>query len=285
MSELFTMWRNTRMVVLTAICAAAYVAVLLPFKGFVLVPGLTEVRPGAALPVVLSLLFGPAAAWGSGFGNLIADTLGGMLGPGSLFGFLGNFLYGWVPCLLWRALMGTASPVASGARGWALLVAILAVDSLVIGSVIGWGTDLLGLFPFAALGLIIAVNNFIAAAAIGLALLTLLHGRVARWGLLYHDVMDGGGGPEAFPDEGTGAPPAPAPSPTFKPRARHRLGALLVVVGAVAAFAAGLSLSAGTLGAGWGAAAFGSASAAGSATVSLGMAPGLLLLLVGLVLL
>ena len=31
MKELFTMWRNTRMVVLTAICAAVYVAVLLPF--------------------------------------------------------------------------------------------------------------------------------------------------------------------------------------------------------------------------------------------------------------
>ena len=75
MRELFTMWQNTRMIVMTAISAAAYVAVLLPFKGFVIIPGLTEVRPGAAIPVVFSFLFGPAAAWGTGFGNIIAETL------------------------------------------------------------------------------------------------------------------------------------------------------------------------------------------------------------------
>jgi len=279
MRDLFTMWRNTRMVVLTAICAAAYVAVLLPFKGFVLVPGLTEVRPGAAVPVVLSFLFGPAAAWGAGFGNLIADTLGGMLGPGSFFGFLGNFLYGWVPYAIWRGLMGSASPVRSGARGWALLGGILVVDCLVIGSVIGWGADLLGLVPFAALGLIIGVNNLIAASAIGIVLLGLLYGRVARWGLLAHDVMDTSVSTDAFPEDA----PVERAKKAFCPSRRAMAGSILLSVGAVMAFGAGTLISGGALGSGYGAAAF--AGASGSASVGLGMTPGLVAMALGLALL
>ena len=42
MAELFRMWSNTRMVVLTAICAALYAAILIPFKVVPLIPGITE---------------------------------------------------------------------------------------------------------------------------------------------------------------------------------------------------------------------------------------------------
>jgi energy-coupling factor transport system substrate-specific component len=63
MKELFTMWKNTRMILLVALCAAVYAAVLIVFKaGIVLIPGITEVRPANLLPIVFSLLFGPAAA-------------------------------------------------------------------------------------------------------------------------------------------------------------------------------------------------------------------------------
>ncbi len=73
MKEVFRMWKNTKMVVLVALSAGLYAAILIPFKGFVLIPGITEFRPASALPVVLGLLFGPAGAWGSAIGNLIGD--------------------------------------------------------------------------------------------------------------------------------------------------------------------------------------------------------------------
>src|SRR5579883_3418424 len=107
MAELFAMWRNTRMVVLTAICAALYAAIL--------IPGITEFRPANAVPVVCSFLFGPAGAWGAAFGNLIGDFFGG-LGPGDLFGFFANLLYGLVPYLVWEAIT-TAAPLPRGAAG------------------------------------------------------------------------------------------------------------------------------------------------------------------------
>src|SRR4030065_1135781 len=98
MKALFTMWKNTRMIILVAVCAAIYGATLIAFKTAIpLIPGITEVRIANVFPMVFSLLFGPAGAWGSAFGNLIGDLFGGTLGPGSIAGFVGNLLLGYLP--------------------------------------------------------------------------------------------------------------------------------------------------------------------------------------------
>lgn len=260
---------------MTAISSAAYVAILLPFKGFVIIPGLTEVRPGAAIPIVFSFLFGPAAAWGTGFGNVIADALGGMLGPGSFFGFIGNFFYGYLPYALWRAFMQNKNPVLSGSKGWLLFGIILITNCLVIGSVIGWGADLLRLAPFGALGPIIAVNNFIASAAISTVLLAFLYERVSLWGLLYFQILEEGS--EDFSVQHT-------EKTTPFVRQTARLGAILCVAGAFIAFFTGLIISCEALGVGYGVTAFASVTK-GTTAVAGGMAPGLLLILLGAILL
>src|SRR4030065_1816226 len=95
MREVVTMWRHTKMVVLVALTAAVYAAILIPLKGIPLIPGFTELRPANAVPVVFSLLFGPAGAWGSAFGNLIGDFFGA-LGPGSIGGVGGGLVFGVV---------------------------------------------------------------------------------------------------------------------------------------------------------------------------------------------
>jgi energy-coupling factor transport system substrate-specific component len=126
------------MVVLVAVTAALYVVTLLPFKIATIVPGFTEIRPGAAVPVICSLLFGPLAAWGAAIGNLVGDMYGGMLTLGSIGGFIGNFFYGLLPFLIWRRLM-RREPQIKSASG--LLVFFLAclVSSAVCAAVIGAG--------------------------------------------------------------------------------------------------------------------------------------------------
>ncbi|GFP28913.1 QueT transporter family protein, partial [Candidatus Hakubella thermalkaliphila] len=128
MKELFSMWKNTRMILLVALCAAVYAAVLIAFKaGIVIIPGITEIRPANILPIVFSLLFGPAAAWGTGVGNLIGDFLGGTLGPGSAFGFAGNFFLGYVPYKIWGQLFVLSSgeePRMRTARQWLEFIVI-----------------------------------------------------------------------------------------------------------------------------------------------------------------
>src|SRR2546425_12677410 len=110
MRELTSMWRNTRMVVLSAIAASLYAGVLVPFKVIPLIPGVTELRPANAIPIVCSFLFGPAAAWGAAIGNMIGDFFGG-IGPGDFFGFWANLMYGYVPYKVWNALSAADSPV------------------------------------------------------------------------------------------------------------------------------------------------------------------------------
>lgn len=227
MKELLTLWSNTRMIVLVAFTAAMYAAVLIPFKAIPLIPGFTELRPAQALPPTFSLLFGPAAAWGTAIGNLIGDLQGATFSAGSAFGFVGNFLLGLVPYALWGRLGPLSSggpPTMRAPRQWAEFIAIQGVAALACAAVIGWGVELLRLFPYSVLGNVIFVNNFVFG-FLGIPLVALLYPRVERWGLLWTDLM-----------------PAREVS-----RGRGRLGAFLLIVGAVGAGIVGNVLSVGVL--------------------------------------
>src|SRR5438067_1929810 len=181
------MWGNARMVVLTAICAALYAAILIPFKVVPLIPGITEFRPVNAIPVVCSFLFGRAAAWGAAFGNLIGDFFGG-LGPGDLFGFLANLLYGLVPYALWEAVTDLP-PVPRGPLVAAGLLAVIALAATLCAAVVGWGLHLLGFHPFTVLGTVVLVNNLVVAVVLAPFLLAVLYPRVQRARLLYRDLL------------------------------------------------------------------------------------------------
>ena len=87
-----------------AITALIYGGVLIPFNQYPWeIFGIT-LRPAAALPVILGIFFGPAAAWGLGIGNVAGDIFGSW-SLMSIFGFLVNFLYPYLSYLLWHRLM------------------------------------------------------------------------------------------------------------------------------------------------------------------------------------
>lgn len=226
MREVVTMWRHTKMVVLVALTAAVYAAILIPLKGIPLIPGFTELRPANAVPVVFSLLFGPAAAWGSAFGNLIGDFFG-TLGLGSIGGFIGNFFYGYVPYKLWgrMGLLSSGQPLDSRSGRWLLeylLVAFLASASC--AAIIAYGTDLFGLVPFGILASVITLNNFLWAAILGPFLLWLMYPRARRWDILWAEIME--------------------PGDISRP-ARPWIGAALMWAGGIGALVVGLGLSTG----------------------------------------
>ncbi|MBW2039543.1 MAG: QueT transporter family protein [Deltaproteobacteria bacterium] len=180
------------MVLLVALCAAVYAAALITFKaGIVIIPGITELRPANLLPMAFSLLFGPAAAWGSALGNLIGDFFG-TLGPASFFGFIGNFFLGYVPYKIW----GHLGPFSSGEEPrmrrpcqWLELVTISFISGAVCAVVISWGVEILGLVPFKVLCTVITINNTAAHIIAGFLLL-LLWDRVKGIGLYWRDIMD-----------------------------------------------------------------------------------------------
>jgi len=258
MAALFGMWSNTRMVVLTAICAALYAAILIPFKVVPIIPGITEFRPANAVPVVCSFLFGPAAAWGSAFGNLIGDFFGG-LGPGDFFGFLANLLYGLIPYAVWEAVTD-AEPVPRGPLTWLGLMGVIALAATMCATVVGWGLHALGFHPFTVLGTVVLVNNLVVAAILTPFLLRVLYPRIRHARLLYRDLL----GPR---------PPRPA--------WRAALGVSLVVVGTVGAFAAGELIASGRWLAPWAT----HRTASGAFEVGVGLVPILGVAVAGLMLL
>jgi energy-coupling factor transport system substrate-specific component len=226
MREVLTMWRHTKMVVLVALTAGVYAAILIPLKGIPLIPGFTEIRPANVVPVVFSLLFGPAGAWGSAFGNLIGDFFG-TLGLGSIFGFAGNFFYGLVPYKLW----GKMGPFSAGqpldARTGRLVFEFLLIGflaSTACADIISWGVDLFGLVPFGVLAPVITLNNFIAAAILGPFLLWLLYPRAKRWDILWTEIMEPG---------------------DISHAAHPWIGAALMWIGAVGGLVVGVAISTG----------------------------------------
>jgi energy-coupling factor transport system substrate-specific component len=191
MKEVFTMWRHTQMVVLVALSAAIYAAVLIPFKGFPIVPGHIELRPANVFPVVFGLLFGPAGAWGAAIGNLIGDFFG-TLSVGSIAGFVGNFFLAFLPYKMWGAYFRgqNMETNVNSAKKFAVYIAIAILASVVCAVIIAWWIALLGLVPFTAGLILIVSNNAIMAVVLGPVVLFALYPRVKRWGLLWTEIMD-----------------------------------------------------------------------------------------------
>jgi energy-coupling factor transport system substrate-specific component len=257
-----TMWRHTQMVVLVALSAAIYAAVLIPFKGFTIIPGFTEVRPANVFPFVFGLLFGPAGAWGAAIGNLIGDFFG-TLGPGSLAGFIGNFFLGFLPYKMWGSFFRRGENMeqnVNSGKKLAVYIAITILASVVCAIWIAWFNDLIGFVPFAALASIITVNNAIAGIVLGPILLLVLYPRVKRWGLLWTEIM----APDEVPDS-----------------RYQRLGNLLMWVGGLGALIVGLVLGLGLYEQGFAAAGFapGSGGATGVA-IGLALIPFLVLIVI-----
>jgi energy-coupling factor transport system substrate-specific component len=249
MKEVFTMWRHTQMVVLVALSAAIYAAVLIPFKGFPLIPGYIEIRPANAFPVVFGLLFGPAGAWGSAIGNLIGDFFG-TLTLGSIGGFVGNFFLGLLPYKMWSTFFrrdeNMETNVDSGKK-FGVYIAAVILASVVCAVIISWWVDLLGFIPFTAALVLIVANNAIMGVVLGPILLLALYPRVKRWGLLWTEIME--------PEEVSAS-------------RLQSTGAILVWVGAIGAVVVGLLLGL-------------SGQAPGGLGIGLGLIPFLLLILVG----
>lgn len=193
MKEVVLMWKHTRMIILTALCAAIYAAVLIPFKGgLVLIPGVTEVRPANAFPVLFGLLFGPAGAWGAGIGNFIANVFGGT--SGGIFEMIGdvaNFYLAFVAYKLWGVLVPSddVSPMVNTWRKTLAYILISVVAACTCAIIIAWANDLLSITPFAPLATIIVVNNTLTEVLLGLPLLRLVYPRVSQWSLIWTDIM------------------------------------------------------------------------------------------------
>jgi len=192
MKEIVTMWKYSMMVALTVLCAGIYMLLLLPTKSIVIIPGITEIRPASLLPVIFGLLFGPAGAWGSAIGNLAGDLFG-TLSPGSIFGFVGNFLYAYIPYKLWYHIKQRhgedRAPTINSPWKLARFGIVSFISSIPCAVTIAWGLNLLDITNFPAPAIIIALNNTVTTLLFGPILLPILYKAAKKYRLLWTDLM------------------------------------------------------------------------------------------------
>ena len=220
MREVWRMWRYSSMLVLTVLTAGLFAAILIPFKGIPLIPGITELRPANVIPLAFGLLFGPAGAWGAAFGNLIGDFFG-TLGPGSFFGFWGNFLAAYLPYQMWRG-----RSLESLRDHWLRFILAALLGGTGCALVVGFGLEALKLLPFGIIALAVFLNNIIISLSLAPLVLKLLAPRVSRWDLAWEQLM--------APED---CRPGPAP----------RLGLVLVWTGAGGGYLLGMAAATGLL--------------------------------------
>lgn len=191
MTEVFTMWRHTNMIVLTALCAAIYAAVLIPFQSIPIIPGHVSFRVAGVLPIALGLMFGPAGAWGAAIGNLIGDFFG-TLSPGAIGGFFANFFTGFVAYKLWSVL-SPANDLDVSLNSFKKLVRYEIIAVLkAFGTVViltWWVCLLLRLAPPHAYASAVLISNLVAPVIGGPFVLKILQPRIRKWGLLWTEIM------------------------------------------------------------------------------------------------
>lgn len=184
------MWKYNTMVALTVLCAGIYMLLLLPSVS--IVPGYADIKPAALFPVIFGLLLGPAGAWGSAIGSLAGDLIGNF-GYSSIFGFIGNFLYAYIPYKIWRNLRlkrgEDRQPTINSASKLIEFGLVSVVASTACAVVVAWGLDVMELFPFAPLSIIIFLNNAVITLIFGPIALPLAYRPAKKFGVLWTDIM------------------------------------------------------------------------------------------------
>jgi energy-coupling factor transport system substrate-specific component len=184
------MWKKPKMVALVLLTAVLYVGSLFPFRGFTMFGGYADFgRFGVGIPVAFSFLFGPAAAWGAAIGNILHDVAQNQVDPSSFFGFVGNFVLGYVPYKVWITCT-KQKPDLRSLKKVALYVGIVLLACVLCGLVIGWGLYWLGYTPFMPTTAIIALTNALWAVTVGAVVLAVSYHCVAKHNLLYTDLLD-----------------------------------------------------------------------------------------------
>ncbi len=190
MRALLSMWKDSRMVVMVALCATMYAAAILSLR---LPPPFSSQLVAIILPIPLSLMFGPAAAWAMPIGATISDVVSGYLNAGSIFGLGSNFMLGFLPCALWSRLRplsdGSREATLRSWRHYALYIVIALTTAWASALVLAWPLDRFGIAPFRFIITLVGVQDAVLG-ALSISLVLLLSKRITALGLSWWDVMD-----------------------------------------------------------------------------------------------
>ncbi|GAB6285386.1 MAG: hypothetical protein STSR0009_15870 [Methanoregula sp.] len=185
MHELVRVWTDKKGLTWIAATAIFYALMLIPFNQIHWDIAGISLRPAAALPVVCGILWGPAAAWGLGIGNVAGDAYGSW-SPMSIFGFLINFLYPYLSYRLWHRLMRDAR-VRMDPRCLACFWAVTFISTLVCMFLLAACGTIFFNRPFESKFVSYFGNNILWAMIVGPILFRMIFNLAVQNGLVYGD--------------------------------------------------------------------------------------------------
>jgi energy-coupling factor transport system substrate-specific component len=183
MHELAGVWTDREGLKWIAISALLYALVLIPFNQLQWDIAGIPVRPAAALPVVFGILWGPAASWGLGIGNVAGDFFGSW-SPMSIVGFFINFLYPYLSYLLWHRLVKSQNV----RKDWyclAVFLLVTFVTTLVCMALLAACGTIFFSRPFGSKFISYFSNSIVWAMIAGPVLFRLVFDKTVRDGLVY----------------------------------------------------------------------------------------------------
>ena len=172
-------YKNLKIFLLSGI---VFLAATMPFRNILSVFTVSEVRPAAVLNPFLGISFGLPAALGIAAANLLADGLSGYPVAVLIEGLIPQFLYSYVPYLMWRAFTKNEEHIhrldsVSRVRKYTAVVLTYAVLSgLCVGAIVqtNFGADFLNCAFF------VFLNNFTMSMVLGCPLMILSNQIMAR---------------------------------------------------------------------------------------------------------
>jgi energy-coupling factor transport system substrate-specific component len=169
MGDIMRSGNMTEKLTIGALLTAVFAVTALAFKGFVIIPGITEIRPVNAFPICFGLLFGSVGALACGLGNFIGDLIGGTLTPGSIGGFIGNYAMAYVPFKVWQGMKGKDEKafLLNSWRQYMLFSFLCLLSSTTAAGIIPLFTDIIQMAPYTILFGIILVNDLVAELLLG----------------------------------------------------------------------------------------------------------------------
>jgi energy-coupling factor transport system substrate-specific component len=106
----------------------------------------------------------------------------------SIFGFIANFLLGYIPYKLWRAIT-SEKPDLKSLKKLGLFVVIALIACAICGIIIGWGLYWISSVPFMPMSLLIAVSDAVWAVILGSVVLAFSYPLISKHELLYTDIL------------------------------------------------------------------------------------------------
>lgn len=171
-----------RTIIRTGLLAVGYVLVATVFDRVAIIPGGIGLRPAAAYPIVLSLVFGLGACFGAAMGVVLLHVIRGVVGVPTLFVAIGTFVLGIVSMALWRShdsLHGPNSPRLTSIPHLIRFAFVAFIAAVSGGATIGWGFEVLNHQPFYLVAMRTTLTSFLSSLLFGVPLLYLVTLRIS----------------------------------------------------------------------------------------------------------